>query len=376
MVGISESSVCGVRDYTAVVARSLGRRDVDIRTYWLDRCSGGPLIHTVGTVIRWAGRLRRDLRRDRPDAVVLQYSVFAYGHRGIPVYVVPIVAALRRAGVPMVVILHEFAYPWRRHGIRGWCWAVSQRLVLPLLLAQSSAAVATTDDRREWLQNRWWLSTRQVVALPVPSNVPLEAPPVPPSESIIGVFGYSSDGIDRGTLIDAVALVSRKVNGLRLQLIGAPGPGGEVASAWRLLAENAGISVEFTGVLEPRELSRCLSQAALMVITDEAGLTSRRGTLAALLLHGKAIIAVDGPHTWTALRKGDAVCLVRLEAEEIAAAIEWLLRDRQARDGYGARARAFYQSVMAEDIVADSLVRLLSEVGQPRQTSPSSMACR
>jgi hypothetical protein len=99
-----------------------------------------------------------------------------------------------------------------------------------------------------------------------------------------------------------------------------------------------------------------------MVFTDKTGPTSRRGTLAALLLHGKAIIAGEGPHTWPALRESDAVCLVDLKAEEIAGAIEWLFRDRRARAGYEARASAFYQSRMSEEVVANSLASLLSDV--------------
>jgi glycosyltransferase involved in cell wall biosynthesis len=379
MVGVSDSPVCGVRDHAVVVARSLGRLDFDIKTYWLEQRPRRALIPTVRAAIRWAGQLRRDLCRDRPDAVVLHYSVFAFGYRGIPVHVVPIVVALRRAGLPTVVILHEFAYPWRRHGAGGWCWAVSQRVVLPPLLMLSSAAVVTTDERGEWLRTRWWLPSRQVVVLPVPSNVPLVPALDPPSERIIGVFGYKSGEVDPRTVIDAVALVSRKVEGLRLQLIGAPGPDGEDARAWRLLADAAGVTLEFTGILEPRELSRCLSRAGLMVFTEGDGPTSRRTTLAASLLHGKAIVAGDGPDTWPALRESEAVCLVGLEAGEISTTVEWLLRDRQARAGYEARASTFYQSRMSEEIAADSLARLLCDVGQPRDadhTSPTSRACR
>ena len=61
---------------------------------------------------------------------MLHYSVFSYSYRGLPLFTHPVLAAVRRAKLPLVTLLHEFVYPWRRDGVRGAAWALSQRALL------------------------------------------------------------------------------------------------------------------------------------------------------------------------------------------------------------------------------------------------------
>lgn len=362
MVGFSEHSPCGVRDYTARIAEALERIDVHVCTYWCNRRANLPLCPAIREVVTWTRSLSSRLRAQDPDVVVLQYSAFAYGYRGVPLLLWPVLARLRQVAAPIVVILHEFAFPWRYLGARGALWAISQRLALPFLLHTSSAIVVTTDDARTRLLGRRWLPGRPIRVLPVPSNVPLAGASTASSEKVVGVFGYGAQYIDIGSVIGAAKLTSREIAGLRLRLLGAPGPDSEVAKLWRRQANDAGVALEFSGILEMNLLSRAVSQVDLVIFADVP--TSRRGTLAASLLHGRAVIAFDGPQTWPALREADAVCLVQPAPGALAAAMAWLLRDHLAREGYEGRAATFYRSVMSEDVVARQLSELLLDVRQ------------
>lgn len=369
MVGISEGRICGVRDYTAAVAAALGHRGVVVSNYWLDRNADLALVPSLLQVGRWITETRKELCGNRPDIIILQYSVFAFGYRGIPVHVGTVLSALRRVGVPIVAVLHEFAYPWGHRGLRGLSWAATQRLVLVGLLGVSAAVVVTTDERHGWLLRRRWLPHRQVAVLPTTSNVPLATCQECGEGEIVGMFGYSAEDVHLERVIEAVSLVARRLPGIRLQLIGAPGPEGEEAAIWRRLAGAAGVTLEFTGVLEPQSLSRTLSAAAVVIVADESGPTSRRTTLAASLLHGKGIVAIDGPQTWSALRDSAAVCLVPPQTLEMAAAIEWLMRDRASRAAYESRAVALYQCRMSAEVLAGALKEFLVSV--QRQSMPS-----
>lgn len=364
MVGLSEGNVCGVRDYATRITEALGRLDVKATVYWCDRRADLSLVLGVREVGSWARLLARKLEIDHPDVIVLHYSAFAYGYRGIPLLVVPVLARLRQVGAPIVLILHEFVYPWHYHGFRGFVWAVTDRLVLPLLLLCSSGVVVTTEDRRAWLRQRGWFPRRPIRVLPVPSNVPLTGASTAPSEKVVGVFGFGAESVDISTVIEGMKLAAREIADVRLRLIGGPGPDSEAAKHWRRFASDAGVGLEFTGILEMDALSRAVSQVGLVMFADIA--SSRRGTLATSLLHGKAVIAFDGAQTWSALRVADAACLVERAPGAVASAIVRLMKDHLAREGYEQRAAAFYRSVMSEDLVACQLAELLTNVGRSR----------
>jgi len=68
----------------------------------------------------WLARLVVKLEAERPDAVLLHYSVFSYAHRGVPLFVHPMLRALRRTAsrdrdAPRVRL------PWNYGGRRASC---------------------------------------------------------------------------------------------------------------------------------------------------------------------------------------------------------------------------------------------------------------
>jgi glycosyltransferase involved in cell wall biosynthesis len=365
MIGISEGPVCGVRDWSDQMAEALTRLGVEVGHNWLEREAGVGVTSTARRLARWTDEVVQTFQRDKPDVAVLSYSAFSYSHRGIPLFAPLMCAALRRTGVPVVCVLHEYAYPFRRHGPKGLAWALSQRAVLPVIVATSAALVFTSDRRREAAVP--WRPRRPTFSLPVSSNVPVIERSSYDNRwerSAVGLFGYAYEDIPRSMIARALSIVKDSLPGLHLRLIGAPGRASEAARSWQSLADAFGIELDVTGVLEPNELSLALSATSVMLFASDEGPTSRRTTLAACLQHGKAVIATDGPATWPALRSKEAILIVPPDPTALADAIILLQTDQIERVKYEERAAEFYESTMAADIVGDSLVSMLRTVVQ------------
>jgi hypothetical protein len=175
VLGMSVSPTCGVRAYATVLAEALDGEGVSCSLYWLQR--GETSMRAAQSEVRaWARELAGELQLGSVDAALQHYSVFAYSHRGLPLFVRPALAALRSARIPLITVLHEIAYPWRLGGWRGSTWALTQRAVFIDVMRLSRAAVVTADFRAQWLTSRRWLPRRPVVAAPVFSNLPPPSP--------------------------------------------------------------------------------------------------------------------------------------------------------------------------------------------------------
>lgn len=369
MVGMSTSSNCGVRDHATLLAEALERGAVRCSQIWLTRrhTSLRPAWSEVRT---WSESAGARAEAERPDVVLLHYSAFAYSHRGIPVFLHPTLVSLRRAGVPMLAVLHELAYSWKHGGWRGKAWALSQRAALLDLLRACSGLLVTAQERREWVQSRRWLPARRVLVAPVFSNLP------PPSGAArldrtsptIGLFGYAYQGVAMGLVLDALAqLEQRGVDG-RLRLLGAPGPSAAAGLAWREEARARQIAdrVTFSGPLPAQELSDALVACHVLLFADPAGPTSRRTTLAGSLASGRPVVAIDGPQSWSELVDAGAIEVVPANAAALADMLQALLADAARREALGGRGREFAKNQMALSVTVDAITELLAELAPPR----------
>ncbi|MCW3018283.1 MAG: hypothetical protein JWN10_591, partial [Solirubrobacterales bacterium] len=205
VIGMSTGAPCGVHEHATLLADALQREGIASSLHWLWRTDGS-LRASRAQIRDWTERLSSELQRAEPDVLLLHYSVFAYSFRGLPVFVRPVLSVARDLGVPMVTLLHEYAYPWRRGGVRGRGWALSQRVLLLDVMRASAAAVATTDFRAAWLATRFWLPRRPTVLAPVFSSLPAgradtadrhEHAPDRHEHARIGLFGYAHEGVNR-----------------------------------------------------------------------------------------------------------------------------------------------------------------------------------
>ncbi len=365
-VGLSTTPTCGVRDHAALLATGLERERVSSSIHWLTREQHG-LRTARREIAEWTRQLSLELARERPEAILLHYSVFSYSYRGLPVFVPGTLAALRGLRVPIVAFLHEFAYPWHAADPRGTLWALSQRALLVELIRSSAAAVATIEERVRWLGSRPWLPSRPLAFAPVFSTLPPPRPNVAGERHgpQIGLFGYSYEGAAVSLVLDALRIAHDRGSPLTLTLLGAPGPDSPAGAAWRDGARARSLSdaLDFSGTLSAQDLSDALSACGLLLFADAPGPTSRKTTLAASLASGSPVLAVDGPRSWAELLAARAGEVVPPSAEALAGAIVGLLGDEPRRKALGARGAEFAASRMglarSARVVAETLAQVM-----------------
>lgn len=369
VVGMSIRDRCGVHDHARLLGEALAAGGTTVEHHWLTRTELDRYRPARAELSGWAARLHAQLQAERPDAIVLHYSVFSYAHKGVPLFVTPVLAALRPLGLPLLNVMHEFAYPWRYGGWRGFVWAVSQRAVLPRLLRASDAVIVTADFRAAWLRSRRWLPRRPMLVAPVFSNLPAPSPgAAPASASVIGLFGFSYQGAAIALILDALLILRDEGRPVSLRLMGAPGPQSDAGREWRDGADARGVAagLSFSGPLPAQELSDELAACELLLFADTVGPTSRKGTLAGALASGRAVVAIDGPLAWRALVDADAARVAAPQAPALAAAIAELLDDARSREQLGARGRAFYDREMDVRRTAVAAVDLLGRIAPAR----------
>ncbi len=310
----------------------------------------------------WTRELEAALRDEQPSALVMHYASFAYAHRGIPLFLAPALRAARRCGAPLIALMHELAYPLRG-GPRGYVWAGTQRAALLALMRASSAAVVTTEQRVEWLHSRRWLPSRPVAFAPVYSNLPPPSPEVDVDGLRLGLFGYAYEGANGGLVLDALARLRSDLD-LRLELLGAPGPGTATAEAWLREAQARGVreAIAFSGRLPAQQLSDELARCAVLLCAASPGPTSRKGTLAGSLASGRPVVAIDGHLTWGELREQDAARVVSADAGALAAELARLLGNPSERDALGLRGRSFHDQRMAATVTARLVSGLVAQL--------------
>ncbi len=366
VVGVSEGATCGVRDHAVLLADALSELDVSCSLHWLWR-SERSISGARSELHSFAKALVVDLGETRPSAVVLHYSVFAYSYRGFPVFVRPILSALRGSGVPLVTILHEFVYPWDRGGLRGRAWALSQSAMLLDVVHASSALVVTAPFRGRWLATRRWLPRRPLALAPVFSNLPAPArgrSPGAQAGDVVGLFGYAYEGAAVSLVLDALALLHARGLRVQLRLLGAPGRDAPAAEAWLAGARTRGIerTLSFSGVLSAQHLADALAACDVLLHPEPSGPTSRKGTLAASLASGSAVVAIDGPRRWDELIESEAALVVEPSATALADAIAGLLEDGRRRETLGASGREFAGRAMGVERSAQVVAGLLEQL--------------
>jgi glycosyltransferase involved in cell wall biosynthesis len=369
-LGISTTVICGVRDHGALLADALEREGCECSTHWLDR-EGQSLRAARAEVGAWTRGLPAELADAHADAVLLHYSVFSCSYRGLPLFAHPVLAAVRRAGLPLVTLLHEFVYPWRRDGLRGAAWAASQRALLIDIVRCSDALVTTTDFQAEWLASRSWLAKRPVAVAPVFSNLPLPAATAPaapqpadPAMASVGLFGYAYGRARTALVVEALRSLQEHGVDAQLRLLGAPGRSSAAGEAWLTAAHDAGLvrTPSFSGTLAAQQLSDALAACELLLFVDPLGPNSRKTTLAASLAAGRPVLAFDGPRRWDELAGAGAAEIVQPTAQALAGALGGLLSDEQRREQLAARGQAFAEQSMSATRAARTIAALLHDV--------------
>ncbi len=363
VAGVSCTTICGVRDYAEVLGEALAGQGIrTVGQAWWDRL-GWELRprRSLVELRRWRARFTEAVDLSGQASILWHYSVPSYGVRAVPVLAPLIVWTLRRARRPIVVILHEYAYPWGQRGWKGAFLATTHRAVLVLVMAVASGAIVTAEDRLTWLRSRWWLPSRPMAFVPVVANIlptgrpaSVEASSSGDRVAYVGMLGFGREGVRVDLVFDALCRLESRGRKVELILVGAPGQESPEGRAWLACARRQGMAdrVRFTGFLEGGALSMTISSLDVTIVADAAGPTARRTTLAAALAHGCCIVALEGPESWSVLNEQRALRLVAPLPDALCDAVDELLGDDAARADQGLRARQFYEQHLAAQIIA------------------------
>ncbi|GAB4570392.1 MAG: glycosyltransferase family 4 protein [Anaerolineae bacterium] len=293
---------------------------------------------SLGVVRRWA-------RKRRLDVLNLQYQTAAYNMAPLIHWLPELVLPL-----PFVTTFHDLRVPYlfpKAGPVRKW-W------VWKLARGSAAAIVTNPEDEHELITAG---GVQNLARIPIGSNV-LPALPdgyspgawraahgLAPDDFLIAYFGFMnrSKGVD--VLLRAVAeLEDRPV---KLVMIGgrtgiSDPTNAAFAEEIDALVVRLGLAerVIWTGFLAPEAVSAWLAAADCCALPFLDGMSYRRGSLMAALVHGCAIVSTQPTAPYSEVENGRHMLLVPPgDAAALRDALAQLMQDRQliARLKDGAR---------------------------------------
>lgn len=345
----------GIGDYCNGLATNLSQTGHDVRL--LGRGTATP---TGGLTYldAWPDGLNRngplvDAVLSRPtDIVLFQFEQFSYGPRGWNPVFPRIVRDLRRAGWAgkAGLIVHE---TYTRADTLGHAvMSIYQRRQVVRLVRACDVIIFSCELGRALLGR---FNSNHVV-LPVPSNIPRHEDDREdaranlgwdPSDIVIVVFGAIGDEpLLRETIREGAA--DPQVRFVYL--------GKDVRRAHSILR---GARADILGPVSDRVASRVFTGADIGLVFPPDGLSGRRGSFAAMAVHGLAIVASRGKYTdpyFEASARQGLFSLVERSDGESSRALHRLIADEAIRDSMAQRIRtsplARTARVNARDVVA------------------------
>ncbi len=234
-----------------------------------------------------------NLMGNQACTVVLHYSGYGYGSRGVCFWLLDELTRLRRQrrdGLRLVVVFHElFASgpPWRT---AFWLSRV-QALIAARLARSANALWTNTEQHADWLRHIVGPAT-SVQVRPVFSNIgEPEAVPVPDErQAHVVVFGSAST---RQRAFDALRGHERALHSLGITELIEVGGGDPSAHL------PDGLACRHAGRLEPRELSALLQSTRFGLLDYPPQFLAKSGVFAAYAAHGCTVLntCANGPDT-------------------------------------------------------------------------------
>ena len=369
----------GVGDYCALVAAGVVAEGRGVHVW----CPGhdarrteasGVEVHRVDRLFSLGGLGRLALALDRwpaPRSLLLQYAPNAFGLQGMNVPLcVWLLTRSRRDDVR--VMFHEpyFYFGWRRPHRN--VLAVVQRLMAVLLLGASRRVYLSSATWERCLSPYMWLGGRQLMWLPVPSNVPrcedepaidrcrLELTGGSPDASLIGHFGTYGDQI-RPLLEACLAGVAARHPGLRVACLGRNGETFVAGLEARIPSLRG--RVVASGDLAPEAVAAHLRACNLVVQPFPDGVTTRRTSLMASLANGCPTVTTIGPLTEPLWADESGVALAPVgDTAALVDLVVALLRDDGRRSALGRAGHLLYDTRFA---VRHTVRHLSDQPGYP-----------
>ena len=369
----------GIADYTRLLCRSLVRLGCDVSVV----TSARPEISTdldselrvMRVIPEWGAsslvRLYRVIQYLQPDIVHFQYNPGNYGRRG-GVCFAPWLSRLTTC-CTIVFTFHDLQVPTFLPKITN---RVRKVLAIALPILASHRAIVTNEKDLNELRRLFPRLSTKVSVIPIGSNIKvLETPRetarhkahrklgLSNTELAIGFFG----GWGRDKNFDVVFRALEKVKctknapDFRLVMIGGEGlPAGGELERQRILelARIHGLESHllWTGFCSPDECSEYLLAMDLCVLPYAEGVSTRRGSFLAAMVHGLPVITTARGSLPEGLKHDFNVILVRDDDEvEMARQVIHLAGCRECRKALGTNAAEFGRRFEWDNIARETL---------------------
>ncbi len=312
----------GVGDYSCLVATNLACAGEEVHVWTPvqgteNSANGSVAIHSLPDHFgpHSLGLLNRNLKHGNGSRLLVQYVPHAFGFKAMNVAFCVWLLSLRRF-IPIDIMFHEVAFPINRkqqlrHNFLG---AVTRLMALMVGRAATRIFVATS----AWIPMLHELSVggTPIEWLPVPSNIPVTHDDIAvrmvrqrcasTHPYLIGHFGTYGESIRPSLEMFVSTFLANRTDvvmvllgygseNMRERLVGI---NGKVAG--RLLAPGTPTSAD---------LSRYFDACDLMVQPYPDGVTTRRGSVMAVLAHGRAVATTCGHLTEPIWRESEAVAM-------------------------------------------------------------------
>lgn len=223
---------------------------------------------------------------------------------------------------PVVVTFHDLKVPYlfpKAGPLRRW--------VVRMLARRADAVIAT--NREDQLRLGEEIDSHKLNLIPIGSNIELSPPAgyerdaerarwgIGPNDVLLGYFGFLNESKGGEELIRALHhLVEENLPAHLLKIGGRVGTSDPTNRTYaekidRLIADLALTPrVHSTGYASPPQVSAALLATDICVLPYRDGVSFRRGTLLACLVHGRAIVTTRPSVPLPQVRDGETMLLV------------------------------------------------------------------
>ena len=366
----------GVGDFSRELSRALAVLGHDIHI--LTSCdqsakaetSRSYAVHRIVHDWDWNcwGEICQWVEKQQPDIINIQYQAAAYDMRPA-IHLLP--WRLRRLGnAPVVVVTyHDLKLPY----LFPKAGPLRQQAVLAL--ARWSEAAIVTNKEDHLTLDRYQSLAPSTFHIPIGSNITVQPPPgydrhawrarygLAPNDLLLAYFGFLNVSKGGETLIRTLHKLilnhPAEMNVHLLMIGGQVGSSDPTNEAYlhhiktliaKLELDNR---VHWSGYTPAQEVSANLLAADLCLLPYQDGVSFRRGSFMAALIHGRPIISTQPQVPLPELRDGENILLASPgDIDALAAAVARLAADPDLRQRLGEGAATLAQQFTWEKIAS------------------------
>ncbi len=333
----------GVADYTRIIAENLSRRGSRVHVLTSTRSTSAyddVIVHADAP--DWRRRTLKEVKPlckwIEPDVINIQYQTAAFEMR-------PAINLLpRMLNIPVVTTFHDLLVPYLFPKAGALRWQVNR-----ILARESTAIITTNPEDSARLREKEHLE--RVYEIPIGSNIQPTLPlnfdrwlwrnrwELPQDAHVLCYFGFLNQSKGGMDLIRALGLLLEEDPNVHLLFIGGATGASDPTNAdyasqiRRLVVENRlNDHVHWTGHISDEEVSAAFACSDICVLPFQDGVSIRRGSLMAALVHDMPIVSTEPLVSTPGIVHGENIWLTaREQPQEIAQAVRHILQDHVLR---------------------------------------------